>query len=109
MSGSVSSHRDLYRKEFPPGSKLNERFRPHHDKRWELLGPAKDYVGATSNPSSRTGGLSKTFPHPLNGGCPRRAAILSALAASPMMNEVMVQSRCAGGEQLGRDDARSLS
>ena len=54
-------------------------------------------------------GAVEDLSAPAQRWLPRRAAILSALAASPMMNEVMVQFGCAGGEQLGRDDARSLS
>lgn len=104
-----------YRKEFPIWVKaFNEKRIPdgYHGKRWELLGPATSYLGADERPfESDRHGLSKTFPHPLNGGLPSPGPqSWSALASSPMMNEVMVQFAKAAleGEQLGKDAVPDL-
>lgn len=104
-----------YRKEFPTWVKaFNDRKLPdgYHQKRWELLGPAKDYLGDDERPfESDWYGLSKVFPHPLSGALPSPGpASWSALAASPMMNEVMVEFAKAAieGEQLGKDDVPDL-
>lgn len=104
-----------YRKEFPSWVKaFNDKKLPDsfHDKRWELLGPAKDYTGDDERPfESDWYGLTKVFPHPLSGGLPSPGQqSYSALASSPMMSEVMVEFAKAAidGEQLGRDDVPDL-
>ena len=104
-----------YRKEFPAWVKtFNDRKLPdsYHAKRWELLSPAKDYVGDDERPfESDWYGMSKIFPHPLTGGLPSPGpASWSALASSPMMNEVMVEFAKAAidGEQLGKDEVPDL-
>ena len=104
-----------YRKEFPTWVKAFNDKRlsdGYHGKRWELLGPAKDYFGDDERPfESDWYGMSKVFPHPLAGGLPSPGpASWSALAASPMMNEVMVEFAKAAieGEQLGKDDVPDL-
>jgi hypothetical protein len=56
-------------------------------------------------------GLGRTFPHPLNGGLPSPGQqSYSALASSPMMNEVLVEFARAAleGEQLGKDEVPDL-
>ncbi len=104
-----------YRKEFPTWVKtFNDRKLPdtYADKRWELLGPAKDYVGEDERPfESDWYGMTKMFPHPLSGGLASAGPqSWSALASSPMMNEVMVEFAKAAieGEQLGKDDVPDL-
>ena len=104
-----------YRKEFPTWVKtFNDKKLPdtYQTKKWELLGPAKDYFGDDERPfESDWYGMSKIFPHPLSGGLSSPGpASWSALAASPMMNEVMVEFARAAidGEQLGKDDVPDL-
>lgn len=104
-----------YRKEFPAWVKAFNDKRladAYHGKRWELSLPSKDYLGEDERPfESDWYGMAKTFPHPLNGGLPSPGpAAWSALAASPMMNEVMVEFAKAAieGEQLGKDDVPDL-
>lgn len=100
-----------YKKEFPTWVKtFNDKKLPdgYHAKRWELLGNAKDYTGTDERPfESDWYGLGKLFPHPLAGGLPSPGpASYSALACSPMMDEVMVEFAKAAieGEQLGKDE-----
>jgi predicted AlkP superfamily pyrophosphatase or phosphodiesterase len=104
-----------YRKEFPAWVKaFNEKRLPDaaHAKKWELLGPAKDYVGEDERPfESDWYGMGVTFPHPLNGGVPAPGPqSYSALAASPMMYEVLVPfvKAAIDGEQLGKDEVPDL-
>lgn len=104
-----------YRKEFPTWVKtFNDKKLPdsYHAKRWELLGPPKDYFGDDERPfESDWYGMSKVFPHPLAGGLPSPGPqSWSALASSPMMNEVMVEFAKAAleGEQLGKDEVPDL-
>lgn len=104
-----------YRKEFPAWVKaVNEKKLPdgYHGKTWELAGAAKDYFGEDERPfESDWYGMTKIFPHPLSGGLPSPGpASYSALASSPMMNEVMVEFAKAAieGEQLGKDDVPDL-
>lgn len=104
-----------YRKEFPTWVKtFNDRKLPdtYQAKKWELLGPVKDYLGDDDRPfESDWYGMSKVFPHPLSGGLTSPGPqSWSALAASPMMNEVMVEFARAAldGEQLGKDDVPDL-
>ena len=104
-----------YRKEFPTWVKaFNDKKLPdgYHGKTWELLGPVKDYVGVDDRPfESDAFGLGKIFPHPLAGGLPSPGpGSYSALASSPMMNEVMVEFAKAAieGEQLGKDEIPDL-
>lgn len=104
-----------YRKEFPTWVKtFNDKKLAdgYQTKRWELLGAAKDYTGDDDRPfESDWYGLGKTFPHPLAGGIPSPGPqSYSALAASPMMNEVMVEfvKAAIDGEQLGKDEVPDL-
>jgi predicted AlkP superfamily pyrophosphatase or phosphodiesterase len=104
-----------YKKEFPTWVKaFNDKRLPdgYHGKKWELLGPTKDYLGDDDRPfESDWYGMAKTFPHPLSGGLPSPGpAAWSALAGSPMMNEVMVEFARAAieGEQLGKDEIPDL-
>lgn len=104
-----------YRKEFPTWVKtFNDKKIPdgYHGKRWELLGNPKDYVGDDERPfESDWYGMSKVFPHPLTGGLPSPGPqSYSALASSPMMNDVMVEFAKAAidGEQLGKDDVPDM-
>lgn len=104
-----------YRKEFPTWVKtFNDRKLPdtYYAKRWELLGNAKDYLGDDERPfESDWYGMAKTFPHPLTGGLSSPGpASWSALASSPMMNEVTVEFAKAAidGEQLGKDEVPDL-
>lgn len=100
-----------YKKEFPTWVKtFNDKKLAdgYHGKRWELLGNAKDYLGTDERPfESDWYGLGKIFPHPLTGGLPSPGPqSYSALACSPMMDEVMVEFAKAAieGEQLGKDE-----
>lgn len=104
-----------YKKEFPTWvHAFNDKKLPdtYQDKRWELFGNAKDYVGDDERPfESDWYGMGKTFPHSLAGGLPSPGPqSYSALASSPMMNEVMVEFAKAAieGEQLGKDDVPDL-
>ncbi|MEW6435270.1 MAG: alkaline phosphatase family protein [Myxococcota bacterium] len=104
-----------YRKEFPTWVKtFNDKKLPDgfHAKKWELLGPPKDYLGEDERPfESDWYGLGKTFPHPLSGGVPSPGPqSYSALASSPMMYEVLVPfvKAAIDGEQLGKDDVPDL-
>lgn len=100
-----------YKKEFPTWVKTFNDKKPadgYHGKRWELLGNSKDYLGTDERPfESDWFGLGKIFPHPLTGGLPSPGPqSYSALACSPMMDEVMVEFAKAAieGEQLGKDE-----
>jgi predicted AlkP superfamily pyrophosphatase or phosphodiesterase len=100
-----------YKKEFPTWVKAfndNKQADGYHGKRWELLGNPKDYLGTDERPfESDWYGLGKIFPHPLTGGLPSPGPqSYSALACSPMMDEVMVEFAKAAidGEQLGKDE-----
>jgi predicted AlkP superfamily pyrophosphatase or phosphodiesterase len=100
-----------YKKEFPTWVKTFNDKKPadgYHGKRWELLGNSKDYLGTDERPfESDWYGLGKIFPHPLTGGLPSPGPqSYSALACSPMMDEVMVEFAKAAieGEQLGKDE-----
>lgn len=104
-----------YRKEFPTWVKaFNEKKLPdgYQGKSWELSAPQKEYFGEDERPfESDAYGMGKVFPHPLSGGLPSPGpASYSALASSPMMNEVMVEFAKAAidGEQLGKDDVPDL-
>ena len=104
-----------YKKEFPTWVRaFNDKKLPDtwQDKRWELLGNAKDYLGDDERPfESDWYGMGKTFPHALNGGLPSPGPqSYAALASSPMMNEVTVEFAKAAieGEQLGKDDVPDL-
>ncbi|MFZ5444692.1 MAG: alkaline phosphatase family protein [Myxococcota bacterium] len=104
-----------YKKEFPAWVRtFNERKLPdgYHGKQWELTGAAKDYLGDDERPfESDWYGMTKVFPHPLSGGLPSPGPqSYSALASSPLMNEVMVEFAKAAldGEQLGKDDVPDL-
>ncbi|MEW5743083.1 MAG: alkaline phosphatase family protein [Myxococcota bacterium] len=104
-----------YKKEFPTWVKaFNDKKLPDavHGKKWELLGPAKDYVGEDERPfESDWYGMGVTFPHPLNGGAPAPGPqSYSALASSPMMYEVLVPfvKAAIDGEQLGKDEVPDL-
>lgn len=104
-----------YRKEFPAWVKaFNDKKLAdgYHGKRWELLNPAKDYLGDDERPfESDWYGMSKIFPHPLAGGLPSPGPqSYSALASSPMMGELMLDFAKAAidGEQLGKDDVPDL-
>lgn len=84
----------------------------YQTKKWELLSPAKDYLGDDERPfESDWYGMSRVFPHPLSGGLPSPGPqSYSALASSPMMNDVLVEFAKAAieGEQLGKDDVPDL-
>lgn len=104
-----------YRKETPAWVKaFNDKKLPdaYHAKMWTLLADAKEYFGEDDRPfESEWYGLGKIFPHPLNGGLPSPGqASYSALASSPMMNDVMLEFAKAAidGEQLGKDDVPDL-
>lgn len=83
-----------------------------HGKRWELLAPVKEYLGEDDRPfESDWYGMTRIFPHPLNGGLPSPGPqAWSALASSPMMNELLLDFAKAAieGEQLGKDDVPDL-
>ncbi len=104
-----------YKKEFPTWVKaFNDRklADAYQSKKWELFGAAKDYQGDDDRPwETDAHGLTRTFPHPLSGGlgAPGPEAY-SALAVSPMANDLLVEFAKAAidGEQLGRDDAPDL-
>lgn len=104
-----------YRKAVPTWVQtFNDKKLPdgYHGKKWELLGPVKEYRGEDERPfESDWYGMSRVFPHPLSGGLPSPGPqSYSALASSPMMNEVMVEFAKAAieGEQLGKDDVPDL-
>jgi predicted AlkP superfamily pyrophosphatase or phosphodiesterase len=104
-----------YRKAVPPWAqafndkKVADGF---HGKKWELLAPVKDYLGDDERPfESDWYGMGRVFPHPLSGGLPSPGGqSYSALASSPMMNDVLLDFAKAAidGEQLGRDDSPDL-
>ncbi len=81
-------------------------------KSWDLLGPSKDYLGDDERPfEADVYGLTTVFPHPLSGGLPSPGPqSYSALASSPMMNDVLFDFAKAAieGEQLGKDDVPDL-
>lgn len=82
------------------------------DKKWELSAPAKSYEGVDDRPfESDWYGLGRAFPHPLNGGLPGPGPqSYAALAASPLMNDLLVQlARAAiAAEGLGKDEVPDL-
>jgi arylsulfatase A-like enzyme len=84
----------------------------YHSKKWELSAPPKDYQGLDDRSfESDWYGLTRVFPHPLSGGLPSPGPqSYSALAVSPMMNEVLLEFAKAAieGEQLGKDDIPDL-
>ncbi|MBL8920619.1 MAG: alkaline phosphatase family protein [Myxococcaceae bacterium] len=83
-----------------------------HAKKWELLAPQKDYLGDDDRPfESDWYGMTRVFPHPLSGALPSPGPqAWSALASSPMMNELTLEFVKAAieGEQLGKDDVPDL-
>ncbi len=104
-----------YRKEFPAWVKAFNDKKPadaYFGKEWTLLEAAKEYVGDDEGPGEGDWwGLGKKFPHPLNGGLSAAGPnSYSALATSPMFNELQVQFAKAAidGEQLGKDDVPDL-
>lgn len=104
-----------YRKAVPAWAQaFNDKKLPDtfHGKTWELLAPAKEYVGDDERPfESDWYGMSRVFPHPLSGGLASPGAqSYSALASSPMMNDVLFDfvKMAVEGEQLGRDDVPDL-
>ncbi|MDX2009078.1 MAG: alkaline phosphatase family protein [Myxococcaceae bacterium] len=104
-----------YRKAVPPWAQaFNDKkvAESYHPKKWELLAPVKDYLGDDDRPfESDWYGMARVFPHPLSGGLPSPGgASFSALASSPMMNDVLLDFAKAAidGEQLGRDDVPDL-
>lgn len=104
-----------YRKEVPTWVKaFSDRKLPDsfHGKRWELTNAPKEYLGDDERPfESDWYGMGRSFPHPLNGGLPSPGPqAWSALASSPMMNDVVVEFAKAAidGEQLGRDEVPDL-
>lgn len=104
-----------YRKEVPTWMKsFNDRRLPdtYHPRTWELTEAPKLYSGEDDRPMEADAfGLGRTFPHPLGGGLPTPGPqSWSALAWSPMMNEVLVEAAKAAmdGEQLGKDDVPDL-
>lgn len=104
-----------YRKAVPTWVQaFNDKKLPdgYHGKSWELLSPAKDYQGDDERPfESDWYGMTRVFPHPLSGGLPSPGPqSYSALASSPMMNEVLFEFVKAAieGEQLGKDDVPDL-
>lgn len=84
----------------------------YHAKKWELLSPPKDYLGDDDRPfESDWYGMGRTFPHSLSGGLPSPGPqSYSALASSPMMNDVLLEFAKAAieAEQLGKDDVPDL-
>lgn len=104
-----------YKKEFPTWVKgFNDKKLPdgYHGKQWELTLAAKEYLGDDERPfESDWYGMGKIFPHPLSGGLPSPGPqSYSALASSPLMNEVVVEFAKAAleGEQLGKDEVPDL-
>jgi hypothetical protein len=104
-----------YRKELPSWVRtFNEKKLPdaHHGKAWELLAPAKEYLGEDDRPfESDSHGMGRVFPHPLSGGLPSPGPqSYAALASSPMMNDLLVELAKAAiaGEELGKDDVTDL-
>lgn len=104
-----------YRKAMPTWVQaFNDKKLPdgYHAKKWELLGPTKDYLGADDRPfESDWYGMTRVFPHPLSGGLPSPGPeSYSALASSPMMDELLLEFVKAAieGEQLGKDDVPDL-
>ena len=104
-----------YRKEAPTWVKTFNDRKPadaYFAKKWELLAPAKDYAGDDDRAQeSDWYGMTRVFPHPLSGGLPSAGPqSYSALASSPMMNELTVEFAKAGmeAEGLGKDDVPDL-
>lgn len=104
-----------YRKEVPGWVRaFNDKRTPdtYFSKTWELAQPVKEYQGDDDKPwESDWYGLGRTFPHPLSGGLTSPGPqSYSALASSPMMNEVLLDFVKAAieGEQLGKDDVPDL-
>ena len=104
-----------YRKEFPAWVKaFNDKKLPdtYFAKEWALAEPVKEYIGD----DDRTGesdwyALGKKFPHPLTGGLAQAGPqSYSALASSPMFNEIQVAFAKAAidAEGLGKDDIPDL-
>jgi predicted AlkP superfamily pyrophosphatase or phosphodiesterase len=104
-----------YTKEFPPWLEaFNARGLPngYFSQQWTLLLPRSEYLGEDDRSYEHDEvGLGRTFPHPLSGGLqapgPRS---YTALAASPMSNELLVQAARAAleGEGLGKDEVPDL-
>lgn len=104
-----------YRKAVPTWVQtFNDKKLPdtYHAKKWELLAAPKDYLGEDDRPfESDWYGMGRAFPHPLSGGLPSPGPqSYSALASSPMMNEVLLEFVKAAieAEQLGKDDVPDL-
>ena len=104
-----------YRKEFPAWVKaFNDKKLPdaYFGKEWALAEPVKEYIGDDERPGeSDWYGLGKKFPHPLSGGLAQAGPqSYSALASSPMFNEVQVAFAKAAidAEGLGKDDIPDL-
>lgn len=104
-----------YRKAVPTWVQtFNDKKLPdgYHGKKWELLGVPKDYLGEDDRPfESDWYAMTRVFPHGLSGGLPSPGPqSYSALASSPMMNEVLLELVKAAieGEQLGKDDVPDL-
>ncbi len=83
-----------------------------HAKKWELLGVPKEYLGEDDRPfESDWYAMGRTFPHPLSGGLPSPGPeSYSALASSPLMNEVLFEfvKAAIDAEQLGKDEVPDL-
>jgi predicted AlkP superfamily pyrophosphatase or phosphodiesterase len=104
-----------YTKEFPEWVKdFNARGLPdgYLSQQWTLLLPKGEYLGEDDRAyEADEVGLGRTFPHPLSGGLqapgPRS---YTALAASPLSNDLLVQAARAAleGESLGKDDAPDM-
>lgn len=104
-----------YRKEFPEWVKAFNDKKPadaYFGKEWALLEPAKEYIGDDERVGeSDWYALGKKFPHPLSGGLAQAGPqSYSALATSPMANDLMVQFAKAAieAEGLGKDDIPDL-
>ncbi|MGQ0507341.1 MAG: alkaline phosphatase family protein [Myxococcaceae bacterium] len=104
-----------YVKEFPAWVKGFNEKKPadaYFGKEWTLSQKVGEYTGEDDRPyESDWYSLGRVFPHPLSGGLPAAGPqSYSALAVSPMMNDVMVQFAKAAieGEQLGKDEIPDL-
>ncbi len=104
-----------YRKEAPTWVKtFNDKNVPdtYFAKKWELLLPAKDYLGQDERShESDWYGMTRIFPHPLTGGLPAAGPqSYSALAVSPFFSDVEVEFAKAAieGEGLGKDEVPDL-
>jgi predicted AlkP superfamily pyrophosphatase or phosphodiesterase len=81
-------------------------------KSWTLSLPAKEYLGEDDRPIENDAyGMGRAFPHSLTGSLPSPGPqFYSALATSPMMNDIVVQlaKTAITSEGLGRDDQPDL-